>query len=113
MIDLHDVTKIYRTARIETVALEQVSLQVQPGEFVSIMGPSVCGKSTLLNIIGLLDEPTNGQVALNGSPVTTYADRAVAERRNRDLGFIFQTFHLISDLSVLDNVQVPLLYRRM
>jgi len=113
MIVLNEIEKVYRTDRIETVALERISVQVQQGEFVSIMGPSGCGKSTLLNLIGLLDEPTRGQVVLDGKPVVSYADRDVAALRNRELGFIFQTFHLISDLSVLDNVQVPLLYRRM
>jgi putative ABC transport system ATP-binding protein len=113
MIVLNEIEKVYRTDRIETVALERISVQVQQGEFVSIMGPSGCGKSTLLNLIGLLDEPTRGEVVLDGKPVLSYADRDVAAIRNRELGFIFQTFHLISDLSVLDNVQVPLLYRRM
>jgi putative ABC transport system ATP-binding protein len=113
MIQLENIDKIYRTDRLETVALENISFRVEEGEFISIMGPSGCGKSTLLNLIGLLDEPTKGQVVLNKAPVRTYADRAIAEIRNRQIGFIFQTFHLISDLSVLDNVQVPLLYRRM
>lgn len=113
MIQLQDIEKVYRTDRIETVALERVSVGVREGEFVSIMGPSGCGKSTLLNLIGLLDAPTKGRVTLNGTEVTSYADRAVAAIRNREIGFIFQTFHLINDLSVLDNVQVPLLYRRM
>ncbi len=113
MIQLQEVEKVYRTDRIETVALERISLDVRAGEFVSIMGPSGCGKSTLLNLVGLLDEPTRGQVVLDGRPVLSYADRDVSAIRNRELGFIFQTFHLISDLSVVDNVQVPLLYRRM
>jgi putative ABC transport system ATP-binding protein len=77
------------------------------------MGPSGCGKSTLLHIIGLLDLPTKGTVRINGSPVSSAGDRELAALRNRDLGFVFQTFHLVSDLTVLDNVQVPLLYRRM
>jgi putative ABC transport system ATP-binding protein len=113
MIQLSSVDKLYRTDRIETVALENVSLEVGEGEFVSIMGPSGCGKSTLLNLMGLLDEPTRGRVALHGRPIATYADSQVAAIRNREIGFIFQTFHLIGDLTVLDNVQVPLLYRRM
>ena len=113
MIRLDNVEKVYRTARIETVALTELNLQVAEGEFVSIMGPSGCGKSTLLNIIGLLDAPTKGTVAINGSPIGSYADRHLAELRNRDIGFVFQTFHLVADLSVLDNVQIPLLYRRM
>jgi putative ABC transport system ATP-binding protein len=113
MIQLQEIEKVYRTDRIETVALEQISVDVKDGEFVSIMGPSGCGKSTLLNLMGLLDEPTKGQVVINGRLVSSYEDRAVAAIRNREIGFIFQTFHLINDLSVLDNVQVPLLYRSM
>jgi putative ABC transport system ATP-binding protein len=113
MIELQNIEKVYRTDRIETVALEQVSVDVNSGEFISIMGPSGCGKSTLLNLMGLLDEPTKGTVVINGSPVSRYDDRSVAAIRNREIGFIFQTFHLIGDLSVLDNVQVPLLYRTM
>lgn len=113
MIQLDNIAKVYRTDRIETVALEAISLLVEEGEFISIMGPSGCGKSTLLNLIGLLDEPTSGEVLLNKTPIRTSSDRALAEIRNREIGFIFQTFHLINDLSVLDNVQVPLLYRAM
>ena len=113
MIHLEDVDKVYRTDRIETVALSHINLDVAPGEFVSVMGPSGCGKSTLLNVIGLLDEPSKGQVRLNGTPVSSYRDAALAKIRNREIGFIFQTFHLIPDLSVVDNVEIPLLYRRM
>jgi putative ABC transport system ATP-binding protein len=104
---------VYRTDRIETVALSSINLEVKPGEFVSVMGPSGCGKSTLLNVIGLLDEPTKGRVQLNGSAISSYRDAALAKMRNKELGFIFQTFHLIPDLSVADNVEIPLLYRRM
>jgi len=113
MIRLQDVEKVYRTSRIETVALSEINLQVAEGEFVSVMGPSGCGKSTLLNIIGLLDAPSRGTVQLNGAPIASFADRHLAALRNKEIGFIFQTFHLVSDLSVLDNVQIPLLYRRM
>jgi len=113
MIQLKDIEKVYRTDRIETVALADVNLIVAEGEFVSIMGPSGCGKSTLLNLMGLLDAPTKGTVQINGSPIASYSDRAMAALRNRDLGFVFQVFHLVTDLSVLDNVQIPLLYRRM
>jgi len=113
MIRLENVEKIYRTDRIETVALSDISLEVAEGELVSVMGPSGCGKSTLLHLMGLLDLPTRGRVAINGSPIGSYGDRALAALRNREIGFVFQTFHLIQDLSVLDNVQVPLLYRRM
>jgi len=113
MIALEGIEKVYRTDRIETVALSDINLQVPSGEFVSVMGPSGCGKSTLLNVIGLLDQPTKGRVQLNGSPVQSYRDAVLARVRNREIGFIFQTFHLIPDLSVADNVEIPLLYRRM
>jgi putative ABC transport system ATP-binding protein len=113
MIQLKEIEKVYRTERIETVALADVNLTVREGEFVSIMGPSGCGKSTLLNLMGLLDEPTRGTVQINGSPISRYSDRALAAMRNKEIGFVFQVFHLVSDLSVLDNVQIPLLYRRM
>jgi putative ABC transport system ATP-binding protein len=113
MIRLQGIEKVYRTDRIETVALADVNVEVGEGEFISVMGPSGCGKSTLLNLIGLLDAPTKGTVQINGSPIATYRDRALAAVRNKELGFVFQTFHLISDLSVLDNVQIPLLYRKI
>ena len=113
MIRLENVEKVYRTDRIETVALSNLSLDVAAGEFVSVMGPSGCGKSTLLNIIGLLDAPTAGAVHLNGTAVTRFRDRELAALRNREIGFVFQTFHLVNDLTVLDNVQIPLLYRSM
>jgi len=113
MIALEGVEKVYRTDRIETVALSDINLHVEGGEFLSVMGPSGCGKSTLLNVIGLLDEPTKGRVQLNGTAIQSYRDAALARIRNREIGFIFQTFHLIPDLSVADNVEIPLLYRRM
>ena len=113
MIALEGIEKVYRTDRIETVALSDINLQVAGGEFLSVMGPSGCGKSTLLNVIGLLDEPTRGRVQLNGTAIQSYRDAALARVRNREIGFIFQTFHLIPDLSVVDNVEIPLLYRRM
>jgi len=113
MIRLTGVEKVYRTDTVETVALSAIDVEVGEGEFVSVMGPSGCGKSTLLNIIGLLDAPSKGTVQINGAPITSYADRQLASMRNKDLGFIFQTFHLVADLSVLDNVQIPLLYRSM
>lgn len=113
MIQLENVEKVYRTDTIETVALERVNLSVDEGEFVSVMGPSGSGKSTLLNIIGLLDVPSSGRVVLNGKEVRSFRDRKLAKVRNSELGFIFQTFHLIGDLSVVDNVEIPLLYRRL
>src|SRR5215207_8773273 len=113
MIHLENIEKVYRTDRIETVALTNVNLDVREGEFISIMGPSGCGKSTLLNLMGLLDVPSKGTVQINGSAIDNTSDRSLAAIRNREIGFIFQTFHLIPDLSVVDNVEIPLLYRRM
>jgi len=112
MVSLEGVDKTYRTDRIETVALSNINLEVGDGEFIAVMGPSGCGKSTLLNVMGLLDEPTKGQIALDGEEVTSYGDRQLARLRNERIGFIFQAFHLISDLNVVDNVEIPLLYRR-
>ncbi|MCM2254282.1 MAG: ABC transporter ATP-binding protein [Vicinamibacteria bacterium] len=113
MIRLANVEKVYRTDRIETVALSQIDLTVAAGEFVAVMGPSGCGKSTLLNLIGLLDAPSSGTIELAGKPVASYRDREVSRLRNQTIGFVFQTFHLIPDLRVLDNVELPLLYRKM
>ena len=113
MIRLENVEKLYRTDKIETLALSEINLEIQEQQFISVMGPSGCGKSTLLNIVGLLDVPSRGTVQLNGSPITSYKDRYLARIRNEEIGFIFQTFHLISDLSVLDNVEIPLLYRKL
>ena len=111
MIQLRDIEKVYQTDTIETVALNRVNLTINKGEFVSVMGPSGCGKSTLLSLIGLLDEPTGGVIEIDGRPVTSYSDKELAKVRNHKIGFIFQSFHLINDLSVLDNVELPLLYR--
>ena len=113
MIQLTDVEKVYRTDRIETVALSHINLRVLAGEFISIMGPSGSGKSTLLNVMGLLDAPTRGEVKLDGRAITSTSDRELARLRNEQVGFIFQTFHLIGDLNVIDNVEIPLLYRRL
>jgi putative ABC transport system ATP-binding protein len=113
MIKLDNVSKTYRTDKVETLALKDISLHVKKGDFLSIMGPSGCGKSTLLNVIGLLDAPGSGTVQVDGKAVTSYRDRDVARLRNETYGFIFQSFHLINDLSALDNVELPLLYRRM
>jgi len=113
MIQLQQVDKIYRTEEIETVALENVNLNVQKGEFVAVMGPSGCGKSTLLNVMGLLDAPTAGKVILNGKETITMKDSELAKFRNKNLGFVFQSFHLINSLNVLDNVELPLLYRKV
>jgi putative ABC transport system ATP-binding protein len=111
MITLENIEKVYRTDLLETVALSEVNLYVRKGEFLSIMGPSGSGKSTLLNIIGLLDAPSSGTMRLGEEPVGYYSDRQLAQLRNEWLGFIFQKFHLINDLRVADNVELPLLYR--
>lgn len=113
MITLSNIQKVYTTNEIETVALENVNLQVEKGEFVSIMGPSGCGKSTLLNIMGLLDDPTAGQISIGGVAVKSMKDKELAMLRNQKLGFVFQSFHLIPALNVLDNVELPLLYRKI
>jgi putative ABC transport system ATP-binding protein len=113
VITLEQIEKVYRTDAIETVALQAINLDIREGEFISIMGPSGSGKSTLLNIMGLLDAPSGGTMRIGGSAVSAAGDRDLARVRNERIGFIFQTFHLIHDLSVVDNVEVPLLYRRM
>jgi putative ABC transport system ATP-binding protein len=111
MIRLDKVSKTYRTDKVETLALKDIDLQVGQGEFVAMMGPSGCGKSTLLNLIGLLDRPGQGSIQIGGVAVTRYGDRQLARMRNQTFGFIFQSFHLIPDLRVIDNVELPLLYR--
>ncbi|WP_242917596.1 ABC transporter ATP-binding protein [Pontibacter liquoris] len=111
MITLSNIEKVYQTKSIETVALQNVNLMVPKGEFLSIMGPSGCGKSTLLNIMGLLDVPTTGLVEIDGQPIQSYKDKALAHIRNEKIGFVFQSYHLVNDLSVVDNVELPLLYR--
>lgn len=112
IINLEGVEKVYRTKEIETVALENVNLQIDKGEFVSIMGPSGCGKSTLLNIIGLLDKANKGKVEIMGKETIDMGDNALSHFRNANIGFVFQSFHLIPSLNVADNVALPLLYRK-
>ena len=112
MIKLSKINKIYRTATVETQALADLDLEVNKGEFLSIMGPSGSGKSTLLNIMGLLDTPSSGTIEIAGREITGMRDKEMARFRNETLGFIFQSFHLIPTLNVLDNVTVPLLYRK-
>jgi putative ABC transport system ATP-binding protein len=112
MIILKDLEKVYTTDEIETQALTQINLEVKNGEFLSVMGPSGCGKSTLLNLIGLLDEPTGGSVNIDGNRFENWSDKELAAFRNAKLGFVFQSFHLINDLPVIDNVELPLLYRK-
>lgn len=111
IIELKDVCKIYRTDKIETMALDNVSFSVNEGDFVSIMGPSGCGKSTLLNIVGLLDAPSGGEVKLLDTNTGKLNDAKMSKFRNENIGFVFQSFHLIPSLSVVDNVELPLIYR--
>lgn len=112
IIKLTGVDRVYRTNEIETVALENINLEVEKGEFLSIMGPSGCGKSTLLNIIGLLDAPTKGKVEINGKTTDGMSDATLSHFRNANIGFVFQSFHLIPSLNVMDNVELPLIYRK-
>ncbi len=112
MITLKNLEKVYRTDEIETVALSNINIDIEKNEFVSIMGPSGCGKSTLLNMIGLLDLPTKGIVHIDNHDTEGWKDKKLADFRNRKLGFVFQSFHLINDLPVVDNVELPLLYRK-
>jgi putative ABC transport system ATP-binding protein len=113
MIKLENISKTYRTKEIETLALDNINFDVSEGEFVSVMGPSGCGKTTLLNLIGLLDEPDKGKVQLDNQEIVTYEDKKTARMRNKLVGFIFQSFHLIKELNVYDNVELPLIYRKM
>jgi putative ABC transport system ATP-binding protein len=113
IIQLEGVTKIFYTDEVETHALAGISMEIRKGEYVSIAGPSGCGKSTLLSILGLLDTPTGGSYLLNGQPVATLNMAERARIRNREIGFIFQSFNLIGDLTVFENVELPLTYRGM
>jgi len=113
MIKLEGVTKIFYTEEVETHALAGVHMEISKGEYVSIAGPSGCGKSTLLSILGLLDTPTQGTYVLNGRPVANLSLAERARIRNREVGFIFQSFNLIGDLTVFENVELPLTYRGM
>jgi len=112
MIRLIKINKLFYTDDVETQAVKELSLTINKGEFVSIMGPSGCGKSTLLNIMGLLDSPTSGDIEIDGINVCGMSDKELAHFRNQKLGFIFQNFHLIPSLNVIDNVALPLLYRK-
>lgn len=113
MIQIDNISKIFRTSEIETVALNHVNLEVKQGEFIAIMGPSGCGKSTLLNILGLLDNPTEGSYRLMGEEVALMRERQRTQVRKGKLGFIFQSFNLIDELSVYENVELPLTYLGM
>ncbi len=111
MIKTDHLTKTYRTDEVETTALNNVNLEIEAGEFVSVMGPSGCGKSTLLNIIGLLDNPSDGTFSFLGHEVSGYSERQRAQFRKGNIGFIFQSFNLIDELTVYENVELPLLYQ--
>ena len=110
MIEINNLSKVFRTTEVETVALNQVNLQVEEGEFVAIMGPSGCGKSTLLNILGLLDNPTSGSYKLLGQEVADLHEKDRTRVRKGKIGFVFQSFNLIDELNVFENVELPLTY---
>jgi putative ABC transport system ATP-binding protein len=113
MLKLHDLYKVYRTDEVETVALNGVSLEIEQGDFVAVMGPSGCGKSTLLNIVGLLDDLTEGSYFFFDENVAGYPESKLAAIRKQNIGFIFQNFNLIDELSVADNIELALLYHKM
>src|ERR1044072_9548970 len=110
MIKISELEKIYRTEDVETVALNHLSFEVKEGEFVSVMGPSGCGKSTLLNILGMLDDPDAGSFIFNGIEVAHFNERKRADLRKNNIGFVFQSFNLIDELTVFENVELPLIY---
>jgi putative ABC transport system ATP-binding protein len=110
MIQIENLEKVYRTEEVETKALNKVSLEVNEGEFVAIMGPSGCGKSTLLNILGLLDEPDGGSFKFLGTEIARFNERNRADLRKKNIGFVFQSFNLIDELTVFENVELPLIY---
>jgi len=113
MIQTVKLTKMFRTDEVETTALNQVSMEIKPGEFVAIMGPSGCGKSTLLNILGLLDNPSDGQLIFNGNEVSKYTEKQRTGLRKSTIGFVFQSFNLIDELNVFENIELPLLYQKI
>ena len=113
MIKITNLEKYYRTEEVETVALNKLSFEVREGEFVAVMGPSGCGKSTLLNIVGLLDDPDGGSFLFNGEEVVGYNERQRANLRKHNIGFVFQSFNLIDELTVFENVELPLIYTKV
>jgi putative ABC transport system ATP-binding protein len=110
MISIKDLVKVYRTEEVETVALNKMNLEVNEHEFVAIMGPSGCGKSTLLNILGMLDEPTSGSFMFNGIEVSKFSENKRSDLRKANIGFVFQSYNLIDELTVFENVELPLVY---
>lgn len=113
MIKITNLEKIYRTEEVETIALNGLSMEVKNGEFVAVMGPSGCGKSTLLNILGLLDDPDHGSFVFNGEEIADYNERKRANLRKHNIGFVFQSFNLIDELTVFENVELPLIYTKV
>jgi putative ABC transport system ATP-binding protein len=113
MIKTVNLSKIYRTEEVETTALNQVNIQIKEGEFVAIMGPSGCGKSTLLNIVGLLDNPSSGEFFFGEDEVSNFSERQRADLRKSNIGFVFQSFNLIDELTVFENIELPLIYLKM
>jgi len=113
MLKLHNLSKYYRTDEVETVALNSVNIEIESGEFVAIMGPSGCGKSTLLNIIGMLDNPSEGEYVFMGEDVAKYSEAKLANIRKQNIGFIFQSFNLIDELTVEENIELALLYHNI
>ena len=113
MLKLHNLSKLYRTDEVETVALDSVNIEINTGEFVAIMGPSGCGKSTLLNIIGMLDSPSSGQYIFQDEDISDYAESRRSQLRKKNIGFIFQSFNLIDELTVAENIELALLYHNL
>ncbi len=113
MIQMHDLNKVYRTSNVETTALNHINLEINAGEFIAIMGPSGCGKSTLLNVMGMLDTPTTGRYTFRDENVSDYSERKLADFRKHNIGFIFQSFNLVDELTVAENVELPLLYQKV
>ena len=113
MIKISELEKIYRTEEVETIALNKLSVEVKAGEFVAVMGPSGCGKSTLLNILGMLDDPDSGSYQFNDIEVAKFSERKRAQLRKHNLGFVFQSFNLIDELTVFENVELPLIYTKV
>jgi putative ABC transport system ATP-binding protein len=113
MLKLHNLSKVYRTDEVETVALDSVNIEIDSGEFVAIMGPSGCGKSTLLNIVGMLDSPSSGEYIFLGEDVSGYSESQLSNIRKMNIGFIFQSFNLIDELTVAENIELALLYHNI